>query len=445
MKISILLSVVILTIGICFHFAGSETLSKLRSTHQQLTVEARSLGITIDTPDSEVRLISSERLKNTVIMREFERAEIEAKDVANEILDYAKLAIEMRGRNENPTPEMQTSLVHILDKISSLSELQLKTVIEEMLGASDLDDEARSESVMFTILVLAERKPEEAFTLMVKFKDSDLKQSDVSRVLKMSLEKWAMKDPNAATEWVRQNAEQYPELLNESARSSLLTSMAKNDMKKAFSHLSELSQNKSKEILEEIGSNVTSKEDRVEFVNLLRKYVESQESEERQGAKSAIASLTTSIANDGFDEGRAWMKSHLSDEEISQIAMNMNYWSIGDEKGKWIEWVGDTLPEDQNGEQVAAIFKSWANEDYYAAGEWLGSLSKGEIKTVAVQSYVDVLSSHEPEAAIAWALSITEEDKKRDSLNTIYRKWPRDAKQQEARQAFAKKYNIPIQ
>jgi hypothetical protein len=71
------------------------------------------------------------------------------------------------------------------------------------------------------------------------------------------------------------------------------------------------------------------------------------------------------------------------------------------------------LPDDQNGKEdaIRSVANVWLRQDTVAASEWIARLPEGRARDGAVRQLVQQVRRSDPEAALEWALSISDEGK----------------------------------
>jgi hypothetical protein len=58
-----------------------------------------------------------------------------------------------------------------------------------------------------------------------------------------------------------------------------------------------------------------------------------------------------------------------------------------------------------------------------AASEWIGELPSGKMRDQAIQPLVRTIQQDDPEAAFAWALTVSEDNQKQSLLRNVVRQW----------------------
>lgn len=433
MKSSLILSVLILIVGVSIHVGNKSRLAEAKESHAKLVAEAASLGISVDTSDPDAAVLVTKRQRDDT--------ELEAKEVAKRMIAFA---LEIEEYRKNGGGEMQKRSADFMDSMFSLSAGELQIVIEEFRNTTVLSDGMRDGIIMFAIMTLAEDHPATALAILTETGDLTENEMISEHALSSSLANWAGKDPIAAMEWVRENGERFPDLITDDVKASLVKGAGANNMSLAFSLISELGMKSPQEALQELASAAKSSVERTEFVNLFREFIKTSEGADSKGNNlDTFASLADGIMKEGFESGSSWIFGNLSPAETTTLATAIAHRSKSAEKGKWINWMGENLPEQNRDPEIRKVVLNWTNKDYRAAGEWLAAQPSGQTKTAAISGYVDAISEYDPQTAIDWALTIPEGNTRQQAFKTILKNWPSSEPEQiSERDTFAKKYGI---
>lgn len=443
MKLSLALSVIILAVGALLGLQDRRRLASVRESHDKLVAEAAGSGITVDSasPEDGVRVTKRER----------EDKEAEAKDAAAKFIAFAKEMEAIQKKGGPPDEATQKRIMDFLDRILSLDAAQLKILITEVRAAKDIKDETRQSLIGFSIMTLANDHPQAALTLLVE------SSTDPSGILKMdgmgkqamstSLAKWAKDDPMAALEWVRKNGDALPALVDDNAKRGMISGAAMQDPRLAFKLLGELGLKDGNRALDSIVDAARTPAERTATLAALREHLATlPEGEGRnQAADAAIRSLFQNAVKDGFDSGTRWLEgAGFSKEELGQLGDGgFQHNMRGSDTGRWIEWMGKTLPEGKPDNGIRDLVRNWTENDYQAAGKWLASAPEGRAKELSVRSYAETVSRYEPESAVQWADTLPPGKGKEETLKRIYQNWPKgDDASKTAAEAFKKERGI---
>ncbi len=436
MRISITLSLLILAIGAMLSWQDQQRLTKVRESHAKLVAEAARSGISIDPahPEDGVRVTKHER----------ENKDEDARKAAARFIAFAR---EMQAAEEKAEPDegAQKKVIDLMDLMMSLDAAQLKIVIAEIRASKDLKDEMRQGLIGFSIMTLANDHPQAALALFTE--SSDLMEGNgmSKHVISTSLAKWTKDDPMAALEWVRKNGEKFSEIVNDDAKRGMISGAAANDPKLAFQLIGELGLKDTGDGIHEIVDAAATPEQRTSTLAALRQHLATitDEKARAEASDNAVGSLARNAAKDGFEAGSKWIENAgFTPEQLANLGNGGFSWAIkGSETGKWIEWLGTTVPAGKESDSsIRNMVSTWTRNDYQAAGKWLSSTPDGPAKNVSIRSYAETVSKYEPETAAQWAMTLPPGNDREQTLKSIYQNWP--DKEAAARQAFAKEHGI---
>ena len=82
------------------------------------------------------------------------------------------------------------------------------------------------------------------------------------------------------------------------------------------------------------------------------------------------------------------------------------------------EWLARMAPTDPiySAEYANELMQTWAESDSIAASEWLSSQNPGEQRDAAISGFSESILRYEPEAAVAWANTISDADRRMEQL-----------------------------
>jgi hypothetical protein len=436
MKLPLTLTIIILAAGSFWGMRENQALTKLREKHRQVVQEATSLGVSGDA--------SKPFTQTKATKRQREDSGKKARDFANTLVAFAKEMKEMEKSGQQPDAAMQKRIMEMVDGMLSLNGEELKILIAEMRGRSDLDDEMRKNMIGFSIMMLAQQHPETALALFTE--SSDLMEDNPmsKHVLSSSLTQWAKDQPLAALEWIKKNAKNHPDLVTDDAKRAVISGAAQKDYGLAFQLAGELklSPNDDSMIPLMVGSANTP-ERQAEFLAAIRKQAAAMtdKAEADKLMKSGMRGLFSQVSETGYDKTIEWMKSaNLSAEETSNLADGLNYHTTKAETGKWLDWISSNSSDAKKSENTTRnLVRNWTSNDYKAAGEWLAKAPAGPLKETATISYLETVAPYDPDVAAQWAGTLTGE-KKTDSIKNIHGILTH--KDKAAAEEFAKRHGI---
>lgn len=407
MKISLLLSALLAGVILLIGWRNQVRLGTLAETRTRLVADAAASGIPTD--DGNTADSSTGRRERRP------DKDASAKATAADLIAFAQEmeALQKSGEKPEDMAKFQERILGFMDRMSAMDATQLKLLISEFRAAPGLSEETRQGLVGFSVMTLANDHPQVALGLFTEasdlFKDNRMTQHMVSS----ALGNWSRKDPLAALEWMRTNREKFPELINDQAKRGLISGAAVQDPKVAFKLIAELGISPKDDdynnSIQAIVQSAKLPNQRAAVLEALRENLGGikTEEEKQKVIHSAFHAFALNLAPEGFETASGWISStNPSAEELEAFAGGVSFLSKKEEKGRWLQWMGDTLPEEKARPQVKQMIRQWTNDDYQAAGQWLVSAPDGPTKYAAVESYAETVAPYEPETAAQWALTL---------------------------------------
>jgi len=439
MRIPIVVSVVILAGGTGLGWQAHQRLAAVRQTHQQLINEAAQLGIAVD------RTHPAEPVHPTKHGRENREAGVQL--AAAEFITFAgeMEAFKSRGGNQLDAA-MQKRLVAFIDRMMALNSSQFKALISEVGANEDINDGVRQDLIGFSIMTLANEQPQAA---VARFRESRGLFTDAQiggKVLSTSLACWAEDDPLAALKWVRHHGGKYSDLITEDTKLGMISGAAVQYPKFAFKLIAELGLNDAEHAIQGVVDAAKTDRERSATLAGLRGYLATvtDESAREETASRAIHGLALGIVREGFEAARQWLDTaQLTPAEFEFFTDGLTPLAKSADNGRWVEWLGTTLPPSQSDEKIRGYVSAWTQIDYKAAGKWLSTASDGQVKNAAICAYAETVARYEPQVAAQWALTLPVGDERDATLKQILANWPRnDQASIDAAAAFAKENGI---
>lgn len=439
MKLSLILAALILAGASFFGWKDRQTLTAAHENQERLVEEARSLGL-----DPDRLLEEGDTSQPTKLAREAGGdREAEAKAFAAELATFALKMKKMEESGQQPDEEMQKRIFAVMDKMLQLDASQLKVLVTELRANTEIDDETRSGIVGFAVMMLANDHPQAALTLFTESADLVEKDGMDNHVVSSSLEKWAQDDPMAALDWIQANADKHPGLITDQAKRSVLSGTARQDPRLAFQLAGDLGIEEDRMVGNSIASAARTPAERTAVLAAMREELKAlTDPEKREGLVSGtLTGLGQQAMREGFEDSVAWFDSAgLTPDEAIAFAGGINPWQAKDDTGKWIDWMGDKLPEDQLAGRVDNLMSQWTRTNYKAAGEWLNDAADGPAKQAAVRSYASTLAPYEPAVAAQWALTLPAGDPRESLIRNIHEQWK--SKDETAAADFAREQGL---
>lgn len=436
MKLPLALAIIILAAGTFWGVREHRVLTTLREQHRQVVHEAESLGVSAD--------VSKPFVTTKATRRQREDSTRKARDFANKLADFAKAIKEVEKTGKQPDAAMQKEIMEMVDGMLSLNGEELKIVIAEIRGRTDMDDEMRKNMIVFSIMMLAQQHPETALAVFTESSDL-LDDNPMSKhMLSSALSQWAKDQPLEALEWIKKNAEKHPDLVTEDAKRAVIAGAARKDFGLAFQLAAEVKLPAGDDsLMSQMARAAVTPEQQGEFLAALRKQAANMTDKEEAGKlmDKGMSRLFSQVSESGYDKTMEWMKTaNLNPGETANLMEGLHYHMTKADTGKWLDWVSSQPSGNKESKDTTRnLVRNWTENDYKAAGEWLANAPAGPLKETATISYLETVAPYDSDVAAQWAGTLSGE-KKADALRHI-----RDAlkgKDKPAAEEFAKRHGI---
>lgn len=418
--------------GFGWHNAGR--LSKARAREQEVIKEARRLEIPSAQSNGVAR--KSQQRRNPAPIGKL----LTPDDVAfmNEL--------EAAEKNSGPTvPNFRERYNAMAERFKSMTPAQARKYVAELRAHEDLTTVTRAKLVEILIRSLSDPNLPTAIDLYVQSIDLLPKNENHTQLGRMIM-KWAETDIAAALAWTRGSIPEHTDLINYEARCSIIRGIAQSDRKLAFQLIDELEIDPPSNATQLIVGTAKTSEERISALADLREYLPTIENKnDRAMAKDyALAVLGKNLAKEGFESAVAWVTTaELTDSEIAGFGSDISNFIKEGEREKWIDWFAERLAGGPYQLPIRRIMMSWASRDVDAATRWLNAAPASPAKNYAVSVFAAEVASHQPEAAIEWAITLPAGVERDETLHKIYHNWPtKDPDGKAAAAAFEKEYNI---
>jgi len=429
MKLSLSTAALIIAIAAGLGWHGHHRLADSRERHGKLVTEATALGISID-PSHPNQSARGPRSQENRARRH--------KLTTSECIAFAKDLKEAKGKQGDSFDQaMRTRMMEFFDGLAALSAAELKTIFTAIHATSDLDDESRDRLASFVIQALINQHPQAALAFLTEPHIEKSRRHYLSTALK----RLAKEDPMAAIQWVRTHGKEFPDHVSDNTKRNLLSRVAVQDPKLALQLIDELVFEDRSWAVSEIVRAAKTPEARTATLQAFRDYLSTPEG--KRASETRPFSPFAYSAQDGFESATSWIAAaHLSPKELDDLAWSLPNGVKPGETGRWIEWVGQTLP-DKGDFPIEIMMERWTEKDFQAAGTWLTQAAESPAKQAAVASYAKTVAPYEPETAVQWAVTLPPGRTRLIALQTIYEKWPKsDPAAKTAAEAFADQHGI---
>jgi hypothetical protein len=436
MKFPVTLTLVILAAASFWGMRERRILLTLREEHRKVVHEAASLGVSTD--------LSTPFTPTKGNMRQREDSTRKVRDFAASLVSFAKEMKEREKSGKEPDAAMQKRLMEMLEGILSLNGSELKILIAEIRGRSDLDDEMRKEMIGFSIMMLAQQHPQAALALYTESSDMMEGLPMGRHIVSSALGQWAKDQPLEAIEWIKSHSGKHKDLVTDEVKHSALAGAARTDFGLAFQLAGEIHVPLTDgSLLHTMADSATTAEKRTEFLAALRKQAALLNDKEAADLllKSGANALFSQAAKDGYDKTVAWIDSaKLGPDERAEFVDGLNYHHTRSETGKWLDWISsEAFLNDKAEETTRELVRDWTRNDYKAAGEWLAKSPAGPMKNEAVISYAQIVAPYDTDVAVKWADTLAP-DQRAKAIHGIHSSLRQ--KDEAAAAEFAKRHGL---
>jgi hypothetical protein len=435
MKRSVLTAVAILVAGAIPALLQRKGAAESGASLEQLRKQASALGIQTDGGPA----VMAARAK-----RQREDADRRAKEIAADVMSLARELDAAKSAGNEPDVATHDRAMKALTRLAELDPARIREVIDALRGDPAITDETRNNIVSFSILMLADDRPEAAIALYAECAGMLDKDLVGEHVVSTALGKWAEQDPAAALDWLRRNATERPDLADEEAKRSILAGTATRDPALAFRMIGDLDLEDATDAIHTImGVGVDDEAARTDLLQALRGHLATvADADAREEMSStALELLARGCDGTGYDSLSEWIgKVQLSETEKHQFASGLTWYTTKGETGRWVEWISSNLPESAVGDPVRELVGEWTQQDYVAAGQWLTQTPEGPARTAAVESYAAAVAEYEPQIATQWALTLPPGPSRDATMRAIYENWPSSDPQGAG--AFAREHGL---
>jgi hypothetical protein len=90
---------------------------------------------------------------------------------------------------------------------------------------------------------------------------------------------------------------------------------------------------------------------------------------------------------------------------------------------KAAEFMLRNAEEKDRGSTYDQIVQSWSSQDPNGAGAWLGAQPQGPELDSARATFARNVASRDPESAMEWAKTVTEEQKRINAVEQVFKTW----------------------
>ncbi|MEM1296921.1 MAG: hypothetical protein AAGH89_16265 [Verrucomicrobiota bacterium] len=140
--------------------------------------------------------------------------------------------------------------------------------------------------------------------------------------------------------------------------------------------------------------------------------------------------FSSSLMTGGLDEARKHFANvDLSKPSIRQSLQEGFQAAMESHPRETIEWATEIHTDEELLSVVPNLLRSWAGNDYNAAGNWLGDLEPSLMRDKSIEAFASTINAIDPEGAAIWAQQIDDSTTRERSSQSVLALWRRKDKE----------------
>ena len=350
-------------------------------------------------------------------------ADLEAEETARAFMDDLK-TVDFKERGE----AAEKQKMEFLGRLSAMKPSALQYLVDR-LSASDFPDEVIEGLRSMILMMLAEKGQGRIAA------DRILADALPPRAMVPVLRAWAAEDPEAASKWLEESRQHNrfpadePDIELEATK-AIGAGLAARTPLAALEQAAAVEGQTRSSLLRGATEAIETEEGWLDFAH---RAAASEDEQFRQQALLALSNGT--LHNDALDDVR-----HLVDQlDLEPMLANPFITSavtreFDDQTGERAHWMIERSPPERVNDNVRQLMSLWTSNDFNGAAAWLQNLEASPVRDVAVETFANRVAAREPESAIDWALTISDETKRDAAVNHIALMWK--SKDAEAAEAY---------
>lgn len=429
LKISLILSGLILAVGGAAGWNQRGRLRQLEADDQSLRARAALLGIAIDA--DEARVTKRPRANATL--------------TPETMAGLLAAARELKDSDSSEGEEVEAKARALLEKLMGLNADQMQAWLDALRVEGGLPDGTRRDLIVISLNLLAEDRPGAALEWFASAGENEVGGWLGDQFLASTLGKWAQQDPAAASAWLLRNLE-HPKVDKEEAERYLIAGSARTDPKVAFKLLAELKPDDPSSVIDAMAGEAETLERKAALLAALRDHVAGLPDDgERDGmVEGALEEMARNLGTAPAGAVQAWLDgAKLEKDELAGFVSGLSYSETGKDTAAWMAWIAEKLPEDAMRGSIGDLMGQWTEQDYQAAGRWLDAEPAGAAKSAAVASYASTVAEYDPKVAVQWADTLPAGESRQETYQKIYDNWPLGDR--ESADAFARAHGLEME
>ena len=417
MKLSILISVLILIAGWMTGWHDQEVIVKLKEERKSMLSEVLRI-------ERQHEGLFEKGLIPTRLSEREHRADFDVSAFAGELVKCVTAEAERKNddslRSADEEEKLKEEMMKVLRRFLDLENRELEMLIEE-LGKDGEWNQEECRSIRILALHLMNRNdPSRVIELVTGPEFEGVQEGGVRSITMSALQQWAAISPLEALEWMRTAETERPDFVDEDCKFQVLLSVMREDPQLGYKTLIEFGLDKGSMIGEDLSEAMFGAEEHIALLESFRDYANDEAGKEI--LYEQLRASAGGVADAGYEHTMQWLEStDLSPDEEAHFASGVAGHYHGEDTAKWMEW----LSERQDGDpaDVERLMTEWTKGDFIQAGEWLNTTENGPVRNTAIRSYAKTLAPYYPETAAEWAGSLPVGEKRRELAAAIYGEW----------------------
>lgn len=226
---------------------------------------------------------------------------------------------------------------------------------------------------------------------------------------------WAARDPDAVFGWHEKGRGMAPPPVRDSLLAVLFKTLASKDLPKAFGYLGVVDNlNDRAQALRGILDTVQTTEDRERVLYAVSK---NNDAELRTQTRRAVVE---NWARQDPGAAAAWVDKAEPAWERPQLRDSLGLTWLQSEPEKAAAW---WIACEPGPDTMVKIINVWSQKDVTGASKWLDTQPLGPQSDTARMTFARQVAPGEPDRALIWAATVSDETMRENTINHIYQNW----------------------
>ncbi|MGI8605178.1 MAG: hypothetical protein ACR2OZ_19575 [Verrucomicrobiales bacterium] len=294
--------------------------------------------------------------------------------------------------------------------------------LQEALKEAEATTEPQQKMMLY--MVLLGKWAEKDGPAAMKYADEKLVNAGpMIQMAKMGIiSSWAQTDPEAAWQWYRNKSPDEggsgPMGGRSMALMGLFASMAGKDLDGALKKTRQLETPEERRMAM-MGLFQSSYDDETRL-RLMKETDAITDADDRKQTRQMIVGQWAMLEP---EKASQWIDSLPSGDERKEAARTAGSTLMMSDPKKGAEFMLKHSEEKDRASTYDTIASTWANQDANGAGAWLGQQPQGPELDKARASFARIAANRDPESAMEWAKTVTNEEQRRPAVEQVYKTW----------------------